>query len=65
MILFTMAMMFFLGYKFAYDKAIRHANKQIEEIKEDMEFGRIMGGNPDYILGNIPPLEIGGIENEK
>ena len=65
MILFTMAMIFFIGYKFAYDKAIRYANEQIEEKIEEYRISRgIQGGNPDFILGNTLTLGIGG-QDEK
>jgi len=64
MILFTMAAMFFIGYKFAYDKAIRYANEQIEDIKEDLEVRYNIMRNPDLVLGNIPPLDFGG-QDEK
>ena len=31
MIMFALAAMFFIGYKLAYDKAIKYANEQISE----------------------------------
>ena len=61
MLLFAFAAIFFMGYKFAYDKAIRYANEQIEEISEKNKFNNRLITNPDLILGNIKPpnLEIG------
>ncbi len=56
MILFAMTAMFFLGYKFAYDKAAVYANEQIEEKINEfrIHYGLIkIGDNPDFILGNI------------
>ncbi len=65
MILVTMAMIFFIGYKFAYDKAIRYATEQNEEkLKENRKSRGIKGGNPDFILGNTLTLGIGG-QDEK
>ncbi len=60
MILFTMALMFFIGYKFAYDKSVRYANEQIEEKVNELEIRYNLRTNPDFMLGNIPSLEIGG-----
>ena len=51
MIIFTMAAMFFIGYKFSYDKAIRYANIKIEE--EVGELREQYNVNQDFILGNI------------
>ena len=48
MILFAMIAMFFLGYKYAYDKAVNYANNQLEKIRMEEQ---VM--NPDIILGNI------------
>ena len=55
MIMFAMAAMFFLGYRYAYGKAIIYANEQIEEKIEEfkVENNLIM---PDVVLGNIPPI---------
>ena len=64
MILFAMAAMFFIGYKYAYDKAITYANEQIEEKVNEFKINRGLIEDPDIILGNIPPLDIGGFENE-
>lgn len=64
MILFTMAAMFFIGYKYAYTKAITYANEQIEEKVNNFKMQYNIGTNPDFVLGNIPPLDIGGL-NEK
>ena len=54
MILFALAAMFFLGYKYAYDKAIGYANEQIEERVNEFkaEYG-IVNENQDFLLGNI------------
>ena len=60
MILFAMAAMFFMGYKYAYDKSISYANEQIEEkVNEVKMMYGIQEGNLDFILGNIdmPNLE--------
>lgn len=65
MILFTMAIMFFIGYKFAYDKAVRHANEQLEDLTSELEIRYDFRANPDRMLGNLPPLIIEGMENEK
>lgn len=64
MIIFALAVMFFLGYKMAYDNAIKYANEQIEEKTENfrVNYG-IVEGDLDYLLGNIPNLE--GSEDEK
>lgn len=68
MILFAMAAMFFIGYKYAYDKAISYANEQIEESIEKFKIDHnLKSDNPDYIIGNID-IEIpdfGGVENEE
>lgn len=64
MILFTMAVMFFLGYKYAYDKAINYANEQIEEKVNEFRINQGLMANPDILLGNIPPLDIGGQDEE-
>ena len=37
MILFALIAMFFLGYKYAYDKAITYANIQIEKNVEEFK----------------------------
>ncbi len=58
MIMFALAAMFFIGYKFAYDKAIRYANNQLEDITDDLENRYNLMRNPDIFLGNIPPIEI-------
>ncbi len=63
MILFTMAMIFFIGYKFAYGKAIRYANEQIEERVNEFKMSYNIGTNPDFTLGNIQPIE--GGQDEK
>ncbi len=62
MILFTMAAMFFMGYKYAYTKAINYANEQI--TKEVDAFKAIYGivnqeENTDFILPSF-----GGVEDE-
>ncbi len=64
MIIFAMAMMFFLGYKYAYDKSISYANEQIGEKVEEfkMMYG-IQEGNTDFMLGNID-YPIGGKDEE-
>ena len=61
MMMFALAAMFLIGYKFAYDKAIRYANGQIDEKVErfKIEYG-ITEGNPDFILGNIEIVASGG-----
>ena len=59
MIMFALAAMFLIGYKFAYDKAIRYANIQIEEISEKNRINEGLGTNPDFILGNIEPPDFG------
>ena len=64
MILFAMTAMFFIGYRYAYDKAITYANEQIEEKVNEFKINKGFVENPDILLGNIPPLDIGGIENE-
>lgn len=63
MILFAMSAMFFIGYKYAYDKAINYANEQIEEKVNEFKMDKGIMENPDITLGNIPPLDIGG-QNE-
>ncbi len=57
MIMFALAAMFLIGYKFAYDKAIRYANEQIEEISEKNRINGGLGINPDFTLGNIEPID--------
>ena len=65
MILFALAAMFFLGYKYAYTKAIVYANEQIEEqVNEFKANYGIMEGNPDFTLGNIEIPDFGGKEDE-
>ncbi len=59
MIMFALAAMFLMGYKFAYDKAIRYANEQIEEISEKNKFNNRLITNPDFTLGNIKPPDLG------
>ncbi len=59
MIMFALAAMFFIGYKFAYDKAIRYANEKISEAIEDVRFKSGIIQNPDFILGNIEPPDFG------
>ena len=66
MILFAMALMFFMGYKLAYNKAVIYANDQIITQVEDFKssYG-LTKDNPDYILGNIqlPDMEV--LENDR
>ncbi len=64
MIMFAFAAMFFIGYKFAYDKAIRYANNQIEEKVNNYKMQYNIGNNPDFILGNIEIPDFGG-QNDK
>ena len=52
MILFFGAAMFFIGYKYAYTKAINYANEQIEEKVNEFKINQGLIDNPDYILGN-------------
>lgn len=56
MIMFAMAAMFFIGYKYAYDKAISYANEQITELTEDiqMKYGIIKEQKFDYPVIKIP-----------
>ena len=60
MILFFGITMFFIGYKYAYTKAINYANEQIEEKVNEFKINKGLTENPDVILGNIPSLDIGG-----
>ena len=53
MLLFAFTAVFFLGYKFAYDKANVHANNQIEEKMEELRNRYGFSQNPDFLLGNI------------
>lgn len=67
MILFAMAAMFFLGYKYAFDKAINYANEQIEARMNEFKanYGIInMVENPDFMLGNIEQPDFGGKNEE-
>ena len=65
MILFFGMVMFFIGYKYAYNNAINYANEQIDkkinEVKIDLG---ITSKNPDFIIGNIE-IPIGGDEDVK
>ncbi len=63
MILFAMALMFFMGYKFAYTKAVNYANVQIEEKVNEFKIDYGITGDPSIFLGNIPTLE--GGKNEE
>ena len=60
MILFAMTAIFFLGYQYAYSKAITYANQQIREKVNDFKINSgLVSGNPDFILGNITWEEAG------
>ncbi len=63
-ILFALVAMFFLGYQYAYTKAIVYANEQIEEQVNDFKAQYNIGTNPDFTLGNIPPIDLGGKNEE-
>ena len=68
MIMFAMAAMFFIGYKYAYTKAINYANEQIEEKvnKFKIDYGIMnIKDNPDYLLGNVNISDLRGVNNEK
>ena len=63
MIMFALAAMFFIGYQYAYSKAVSYANEQIED--KVTEFKMMYGiinkeDNQDFILGNIefPDMEV-------
>ncbi len=60
MILFALAAMFFLGYQYAYSKAVIYANEQIEEKVDNFKkmYG-IQEINTDFLLGNIEPIDFG------
>ena len=58
MIIFALIAMFFLGYKYAYDKAINYANEELREIRAGEQ-----PINPDVLLGNIEVP--GGFQYEK
>ena len=65
MLLFAFTAIFFIGYKYAYDKAISHANEQIEKITDELRIKQGLGiGIPDMILGNIEIPNFGG-QNEE
>ena len=65
MILFMSISIFFLGYRYAYNKAINYANEQIEEkIKEFKVSYGIVSGNPDIFSGNIEIPNLGGPNEE-
>ncbi len=64
MILFALAAMFFIGYKFAYTKAITYANEQIEERVNEFKADYGIGNNPDVFLGNISIPDLGGAKDE-
>lgn len=62
MILFFGMAMFFIGYKYAYDKAVNYANEKIEEKVNEFKtnYGIVeQSKNPDVFLGNIE-LPVGG-----
>lgn len=63
MILFAMTAMFFIGYNYAYSKAINYANEQIDEKVEEFKVDQRIMENPGIAL-DIPPLDIGG-QNEE
>ena len=68
MILFAMTAMFFIGYKYAYNKAIAYANEQIEDgINEyKMRYGMINNeDNMDFILGNVNLSDLEGTDDEE
>jgi hypothetical protein len=58
MILFALILMFFLGYQFAYSKAVTYANKEIAKQVEDykQQYG-IVENNFDVYGKEIPLLE--------
>ena len=64
MILFALAAMFLIGYKYAYDKAIRYTNDQIDEKVNEFKMQYNIGTNPDFTLGNIKSIDIGGPNEE-
>lgn len=53
MIFFALTAMFFLGYKFAYDKAITYANNQIEKNTKEFIINYGLISNPSILFGNI------------
>ena len=65
MLLFAFTAIFFIGYKFAYDKAINYANEQIEEKVGEFKSNQgLKADNPDFVLGNIESPDFGG-QNEE
>ena len=66
MIMFALAAMFFIGYKLAYDKAIKYANEQISEQVDDFMFRWGLGPDTDLLLGNRVEIpNFGGILDEE
>ena len=64
MILFALAAMFFIGYYYAYTKAITYANEQMEIKMDEFRRENDIFYNPDIILGNIELPKIGGQNGE-
>lgn len=65
MILFALSAMFFLGYKYSYNKAIKYANEQIEEKIENFKINQgLMNADLDVVLGNIELPDFGGQDEE-
>ena len=66
MILFALAAMFFLGYKYSYDRAMSYANEQIEERVDEFKVNYgIQEGDTGFILGNIELPDVEGKEDGK
>ncbi len=56
MVCFAMAAMFFMGYRYAFNKAVTYANDQIEEKIDDFksQFGLLSSlENTDWMIGNL------------
>ena len=54
-IFFAMVVMFFIGYYYAYTKAVNYANEQIEEKIDEFRAKNNLWDlqNPDIVIGNI------------
>ena len=63
-IFFAMVVMFFIGYYYAYTKAVTYANEQMEIKMDEFRRENDIFYNPDIILGNIELPKIGG-QNEE
>lgn len=62
MIIFTMAAMFFMGYRYSYGKAIKYANNQLSKLTEEFQNRQATMKGEDFIL--YEPLEIMDLEAE-